>query len=247
MDVGNLVVGEDRGAATLLTTVVSREPMYAFVSAPERQFLKYVRLAARGDRPSSRDVRNPALLKLADEDDYGHLGAIDFVDNALDDGTDTMTGRLVFPNEDGLLTPGLFARVRVLGSGVYEALLIPDAAVTMEQNRTYVLLAVPASEADPPPGAAAPGPPARRPRGAGGMTVARRAVTLGPLLGGLRVVREGLSPDDLVVTRGVQAARPGSPVTVEEGEIELDEAAFERDVRMDLARETLGVADTGSY
>ena len=127
VDVGNLVVGENGGGATLLTTVVSRDPIHAFVSAPERQFLKYVRQAASGDRPSSRDVRNPAMLKLADEDDYAHTGAIDFVDNQLDAGTDTMTGRLEFPNPDGVLTPGLFAKVRILGSGLYEALLIPDA------------------------------------------------------------------------------------------------------------------------
>ena len=242
VDVGNLVVGETGGQATLLTTVVSLDPIHAFVSAPERAFLKYVRQAARGDRPSSRDVRNPAVLKLADEENYEHVGAIDFVDNQLDAGTDTMTGRLEFPNPDGVLTPGLFAKVQILGSGAYEAVLIPDAAVQLAQNRTTVLVVTTASAADgnaPPPG---PGPPPAKP---GEPTVAQRAVELGPLLGGLRVVKSGLTSDDLVVLRGLQNARPGGAIAVTEEPIEVDEAAFDRDVRLDLARAAARPQTTG--
>ena len=233
VDVGNLVAGGDGGQATLLTTVVSLDPIHAFVSAPERAFLKYVRQAARGDRPSSRDVQNPAVLKLADESDYEHVGAIDFVDNQLDAGTDTMTGRLRFPNPDGVLTPGLFAKAQILGSGEYEALLIPDEAVSLEQNRRVLLVVTTASESTAEPAGGGPGPPPAKP---GEPTVARREVTLGPLLGGLRVVRDGISAGDRVVVRGLQNARPGGAVTVKDGEIELDEAAFARDVRLDLAR-----------
>ena len=237
VDVGNLVVGEGGGAATLLTTVVSLDPIHAFVSAPERAFLKYVRQANRGDRPSSRTVRNPAVMQLADEDGYPHVGAIDFVDNQLDAGTDTMTGRLVFPNPDGVLTPGLFAKVQILGSGLYEALLIPDAAVTVRMNAPTVLVVVPF---EPPTGGedGAAGPPAA-PIPEGAMSVEQRTVELGPLLAGLRVVKSGLSADERVVVRGLQAVRPGSPVLVEDGAIDLDEAAFAAAVRLDLARSTL--------
>ena len=250
VDVGNLVVGEGAGAATLLTTVVSQDPVHAFVSAPERAFLKYSRQAASGERPSSRDVQNPAVLQLADERGYPHVGAIDFVDNRLDRGTDTMTGRLRFPNPDGLLTPGLFAKVKILGSGLYEATLIPDAAVTLQQNAPTVLVVVPLPPPEPssegegtgaPPPAAdmndSDGKPDGEPPGGGPlMTVEPRVVTLGPLLGGLRIVRDGLSANDRIVTRGVQLARPGAPVRVREEPIELDEAAFERDARLELAK-----------
>ena len=232
VDVGNLVAGGDAGRATLLTTIVSLDPIHAFVSAPERDFLKYVRQANRGDRPSSRDVQNPAVLKLADEDDFGHVGAIDFVDNQLDESTDTMTGRLRFPNPDGVLTPGLFAKIQILGSGEYEALLIPDSAVTPAFNRYTVLVLTTASERDEPP-PAGPVPPPAKP---GESTVVQKPVELGPLLGGLRVVKSGLDAGDRVVIRGLQGAQPGGAVTVEEGEIAFDAEAFERDVRLDLAR-----------
>ncbi|QDT16390.1 efflux RND transporter periplasmic adaptor subunit [Alienimonas californiensis] len=248
VDAGNLVAGEG-GDATLLTTVVSQDPVHAFVSAPERAFLKYARQSARGERPSSRDVQNPAVLQLADEEGYPHVGAIDFVDNTLDAGTDTMTGRLRFPNPDGLLTPGLFAKVKILGSGLYDATLVPDSAVALRQTGTTVLVVVPRSESDAAAGGTADagadlagdGPPADGDgdgtgSGGGGFTVEPRAVTLGPLIGGLRVVREGLSSADRVVVRGLQKARPGEPVRLTDGEIEIDEAAFERDARLDLAR-----------
>ena len=237
VDVGNLVVGEGAGAATLLTTVVSQDPVHAFVSAPERAFLKYSRQAASGERPSSRDVQNPAVLQLADERGYPHVGAIDFVDNRLDLGTDTMTGRLRFPNPDGLLTPGLFAKVKILGSGLYEATLIPDAAVTLRQNDPTVLVVVPLPPPSEGEGTGAPSSPApEKPTAGPLMTVEPRVVTLGPLLGGLRIVRDGLSANDRIVTRGVQLARPGAPVRVREEPIELDEAAFERDARLKLAK-----------
>ena len=241
VDVGNLVVGEDGGNATLLTTIVSQRPIHAFVSAPERAFLKYTRQAASGERPSSREVQNPAVLQLADEEGYPHVGAIDFVENTLDAGTDTMTGRLEFPNPTGLLTPGLFAKVKILGSGIYEAMLVPDSAVTLQQNKPTVLVVVPLSQAAPdapPPsddGSDEASPPPDAPP-VSGMTVEQRTVTLGPLIGGLRVIRDGLGPAERIVIRGVQKARPGSPVRVKKGEIKLDEEAFERDARLDLAR-----------
>ncbi|NNJ24057.1 efflux RND transporter periplasmic adaptor subunit [Alienimonas chondri] len=233
VDKGNLVTGADGGDATLLTTVVSQDPMHAFVSAPERAFLKYSRQAASGERPSSRNVQNPAVLQLADETGYPHVGAIDFVDNSLDMGTDTMTGRLSFSNADGILTPGMFAKVKILGSGIYEGMLLPDSAVTIRQNAPSVLVVVPLSQTtdesqagESNGGDAAPA----------GETVEPRLVTLGPLLGGLRVVRAGIEPTDRVVIRGIQMARPGVPVRTKPGEIELDEESFEQDARLELAR-----------
>ncbi|MEM9702925.1 MAG: efflux RND transporter periplasmic adaptor subunit, partial [Planctomycetota bacterium] len=226
VDVGNLVAGENGGNATLLTTVVSEDPIHAFVSAPERAFLKYSRQAASGERPSSRDVQNPAVLQLADEEGYPHVGAIDFVDNALDDGTDTMTGRLKFPNPDALLTPGMFAKIKILGSGIYEGMLIPDSAVTLRQNNPTVLVVVPLSSENM----------EERQGDAFGETVEQRKVELGPLLGGLRVIRDGLSPGDRVVIRGIQMARPGAPIFTKLQTIEVDEEAFERDARLTLAR-----------
>ena len=97
---------------TLLTTLVSLDPIYAYVDADERSYLKYIRLAQRGERPSSRVYHNPVWIGLADEEGFPHEGAMDFVDNQLDRGTGTIIGRALLPNPDLTLTPGLFARLR---------------------------------------------------------------------------------------------------------------------------------------
>src|SRR6266545_2831460 len=120
VDAGNLITGGPSGA-TLLTTIVSIDPIHFVFDGSEADFLRYMRLAAAGTRPSSRDVQNPVSVRLADEPDYKHRGRMDFVDNTLNPKTGTIRGRAVFDNKDGLLTPGFFGRLRLFG-GEHEAL-----------------------------------------------------------------------------------------------------------------------------
>ncbi|HSN72746.1 MAG TPA: efflux RND transporter periplasmic adaptor subunit, partial [Steroidobacteraceae bacterium] len=124
---GNLVSGGEANS-TLLTTIVSLDPIHVYFTADEKAYLAYQRLARAGTRPSSRDVANPVRMQVAGEQGFPREGTMDFVDNRIDEATGTMQGRAIFPNPDGLLTPGLFAEVQLLGEGPYEALLIPDAA-----------------------------------------------------------------------------------------------------------------------
>lgn len=181
---GNLVNGGSGTQGTLLTTIVSLDPLYVYFEADERSYLKYVRLAREGRLPSYRNSRNPVQIAFADEEGFPHEGYVDFLDNRLDEQTGTIVGRAVLANPGLLLSPGLFARVRVPGSGEYPALLVPDAAVGTDQARKFVYVV----DRD---------------------GYARyRQVTLGPLVDGLRVVREGLTPDDRVIVAGVQRAKP---------------------------------------
>src|SRR5262245_19096577 len=132
-------------------------------------------------------------LKLIDENDYTRRGYMDFVDNVIDRGSGTIRGRAVFSNPDGVLTPGMFGRIRVPGSPVYQALLVPDAAIGTEQTRNFVLVV-----------------------GQDNVATARY-VTLGALLeGNLRIIKDGLKPDDRVVVNGLMRARAGHKVTPQE-------------------------------
>jgi RND family efflux transporter MFP subunit len=194
---GNLING-GTAESTLLTTIVSLDPIFCYFEADERSYLKYVRLSRTGERPSSRDVRNPAYLALANETGYPHQGYIDFVDNRLDPNTGTMTGRAVFPNPDPTLTPGLFARVRITGSGQYKALLLPDEAFGTDQTQRFVFVVDDQN------------------------TVAYRKVELGPIIDGLRVIRGGLQPEDWVIVNGVQRVRTGAKVEAEQQTIPGD-------------------------
>jgi RND family efflux transporter MFP subunit len=186
---GNLING-GTAESTLLTTIVSLDPIFCYFEADERSYLKYVRLSRTGERPSSREVRNPAYLALANEAGFPHQGYIDFVDNRRSE-QGTMTGRAVFPNPDPILTPGLFARVRIPGSGQYRALLIPDEAMGTDQTQRFAFVVDDQN------------------------TVAYRKVELGPLIDGLRVVRDGLKPEDWVIVNGVQRVRTGTKVDAE--------------------------------
>jgi membrane fusion protein, multidrug efflux system len=196
---GNLVIGGVQG--TLLTTIVSLDPIYVYFEVDERAYLKYTRLALEGLRPSSRDIQNPVEVGFADEEGFPHRGNMDFVDNQLDPNTGTMIGRAVLPNPDLSLAPGLFARLRLVGSGEYRALLIPDAAIGTDQAQKFVYVI----EADD--------------------TAQYRKVTLGPLIDGLRVVRSGLSATDRVVVSGMQRLRPDAMVVPEEQSIGSSRAA----------------------
>ncbi len=133
VDAGNLITGGQTGA-TLLTLIVSIDPIHFVFDGSEADFLRYLRLAAAGARPSSRDVENPVSVRLVDEDDYMHHGRMDFVDNVLNTKTGTIRGRAIFDNKDGLLTPGIFGRLRLFG-GERETLLVPDSAIASDQSR----------------------------------------------------------------------------------------------------------------
>jgi RND family efflux transporter MFP subunit len=190
---GNLINGGS-AQATLLTTIVSLDPIYCYFEADERAYLKYVRLAQDGKRPSSREVQNPVALALTDETGFPHQGYIDFVENRLDPNTSTMTGRAVIANPNLTLVPGLFARLRLQGSGKYNALLLPDEAVGSDQSQRFVLLV---NDQD---------------------TVEYRKVEPGPLIDGLRVIRDGLQAADWVVVNGLQRIAPGARVTPQKQE-----------------------------
>src|SRR5262249_53495389 len=131
-------------------------------------------------------------LRLIDEPDYTHEGRMDFVDNTIDRASGTIRGRAVFANPHGVFTPGMFGRVRVPASAPYSALLVPDAAIGTEQARKYVLVVD------------------------GDNMVRQRYVTLGQISGDLRVIKDGLTPDDRVVVNGLMRARPNIKVKPQE-------------------------------
>jgi membrane fusion protein, multidrug efflux system len=186
---GNLVQGSDTGTSTLLTSIVSLDPIYIYFDMDETTFIKYSKLWFEGKRPSSRDTANPVQVTLAGETKPSHDGAINFLDNRLDVSTGTLRSRAVVKNTDLSILPGQFGRVRLIGSAPYEALLIPDAAVATDQSRKIVFVV----KADD--------------------TVEARPVVLGPLDDGLRVIRDGLKAEDRVIVNGIQRARVGAKVT----------------------------------
>lgn len=175
---GNYVTGGLGG--TVLTNIVSLNPIHCYFDANERELLKYTRLAESGKRESSRQAKNPVYMALVDETGFPHQGHMDFVDNRVDQSTGTMRGRAIFPNDDMVLTPGMFGNVRIPGSGRYDAVLIPDSAVAVDQAEQFVYVV-----------------------GDDGK-VRRAVVKLGPMARGLRIVRSGLEPSDTIVVSGVQ-------------------------------------------
>ena len=187
---GNLVSGGTNDS-TLLTTIVSLDPIHCYFDADEKTFLKYVQLAREGKRPSSREVRNPVFVALANEQvGFPHQGHMDFVENRLDEETGTIRGRAILPNKNLDLTPGLFARVRLPGSPRYDAILIPDKAIGTDQADKFILTVDESNK------------------------VLRKVVTLGPISHGLRIIRTGLDGTERVVLSGQQRARPGTEVAV---------------------------------
>jgi RND family efflux transporter MFP subunit len=188
VSVGNLVQGSD-GASTLLTSIVSLDPIYVYFDMDEATYLKYNRLFFEGKRPSSRENPNPIQVTLTGETKPSHDGKVDFLDNRLDVSTGTLRGRAVVPNKNFSILPGQFGRVRLIGSAPYEALLLPDAAIATDQSRKIVFVV---RDDD---------------------TVEAKPVILGPLDDGLRVVREGLKPEDRVIVEGLQRARVGAKVS----------------------------------
>ena len=194
VDVGNLISGGPTNS-TLLTTVVSLDPIHFIIIGSEADFLKYMRLDRAGKRTSSRVAPNPVKVRLADETEFTHKGKMDFVDNAIDLKSGTIRARAIFPNPTGILTPGLFGHMRLFG-GEFDALLIPDTVIASDQARKIVQIAHDDGSITP------------------------RIVTLGPMVDGLRVIRTGLETTDKVVIKGLQRIRPGQKVTAELGTIE---------------------------
>ena len=188
VSVGNLVQGSE-GSSTLLTSIVSLDPIYIYFDMDEATYLKNNRLYFEGKRPSSRENPNPVQVSLTGETKPSHDGKVDFLDNRLDVSTGTLRGRAVIPNKDFSILPGQFGRVRLIGSSPYDALLLPDTAIASDQSRKIVFVV---KDDD---------------------TVEARQVTLGPLDEGLRVIREGLKPEDRVIIDGLQRARVGAKVS----------------------------------
>ena len=164
----------------------------------ETDFIRYLRLAARGTRQSSRDAQNPVSVRLADETDFKHNGRMDFVDNVVNPKTGTIRGRAIFDNKDGLLTPGFFGRLRLYRRRAADA-AHPDAR----------------SRRIRPARSCSRSPTTARSR--------TKKVELGPIVDGLRVIRSGLEPTDRIVIEGLPRARPGQKVTAEDGTIKAAE------------------------
>jgi multidrug efflux system membrane fusion protein len=194
---GNLIAGGS-STSSLLTVITSQQPIYCVFDATEQDVLKYTRLARAGERESSRVAKNPVFLGLIDEEAFPHEGHMDFVDNSFDTDTASLRARCVFPNEENLLVPGMFARIRIPGSASYNAVLIPDSAIGTDQSSQYVYIVVDG-------------------------VIQRKAITPGPIVDGLRVIRKGLTGDETLVVEGLLQARPDILVTTVEGKIEAIE------------------------
>ncbi|MBR1163646.1 efflux RND transporter periplasmic adaptor subunit [Bradyrhizobium elkanii] len=185
---GNLVQGSE-GGATLLTSIVSLDPIYIYFDVDEATYQRNSKLWFEGRRPSSRDTANPVQIVLTGETKPSHEGKMDFLDNRLDVSTATLRSRAIIPNHDLSILPGQFGRVRIIGSSPYDALLIPDTAVATDQSRKIVFVVKDDN------------------------MVEAKPVVLGPLDDGLRVIREGLKAEDHVIVDGLQRARVGAKVT----------------------------------
>ncbi|MBO0765408.1 MAG: efflux RND transporter periplasmic adaptor subunit, partial [Hyphomicrobiaceae bacterium] len=183
--------GTSAATTTLLATIQSTDPIRFEFTADEGSYLSYRRMTGSEPNKINNAGKVPVTLKLLDEQIFSHPGNMDFVDNAIDTGSGTIRARAVFPNPDGILTPGMFGRIQVATGPPAEALLVPDAAIGTEQVRKYVLVVDDNNVAQP------------------------KYVTLGPVVDGLRVVSSGLETNDRVVVNGLMRARPGTKVTPE--------------------------------
>lgn len=180
---------------TLLTTLVSLDPIYVSFDDDEQAYLKYRKNALAGHdghpgdgHASPQEAANPVEVGLADEQDFPHKGVMVFVDNALDATSGTIRSRALLDNHERLFTPGLFARVKLLGNSQHRAVLVNDSAIGTDQSVRYVLVV-----------------------GAGNK-VEYRPVSLGAIVDGLRVIEAGLAPGEEVVVDGLQRVRPGAEV-----------------------------------
>lgn len=195
VDAGNLITGGQNGAS-LLTNIISIDPISFVFEASEADYIRYSRLMQNGGRPSGRDNPNPVLVRLADETDWKRKGQMEFMDNQLNPRSGTIRGRAIFDNKDQFLTPGTFGRMRLFG-GEVEAMLVPDAVIVSDQASKIVLTVGEGNKVVPKP------------------------VKLGPIVDGLRVVSSGLATTDKVIINGLAnpMVRPGGIVNPQPGEI----------------------------
>jgi multidrug efflux system membrane fusion protein len=193
---GNLV-SAGPPEATLLTSVVSIDPIYATFEADEQTFQNYVDLARKGERATARAIGLPVRMALANEAGFPHEGTLNFLDNQIDPSTGTIRGRTIFTNHDLALTPGSFVRLRLPGSAGYPAVLIQDRAIGTDLDKRFVYAI------------------------ANDGTVEYRAVELGPIVNGLRVVRTGLKAGDVIVVNGLQHVRPGAHIDPVKGPMDM--------------------------
>jgi RND family efflux transporter MFP subunit len=185
---GNLILSGDQNGGTLLTTVVSVDPMYAYFDVDEYTALRVRRLAREGKSDSPRDGGYPVSLGLASEEGFPHQGTIDFVDNQVNPKTGTIRVRGVFPNKEQVLLPGLFGRVRSPVGRPHRGLLVSDRALDTDQGQKILYLVNDRNE------------------------VAARPVRVGALHDGLREITDGLRPGERVIVNGLQQVRPGLTV-----------------------------------
>jgi len=187
--IGNLVQ-PGAGPESVLTTVMSVDPIYAKVDADENAILKYVKLAEEGKRVSARTAKIPAWVELGNETDFPHEGYVDFVDNRLDSGTGTIRARIVLKNwNPNFITPGFFVRVRVAGATPYRAALVADRVISSQQGLKYAFVVKPDS------------------------SIERRTLETGSLFEGERIVKSGLKDGDKVVSTRLQLLQAGMHVT----------------------------------
>ncbi|GAB2174849.1 efflux RND transporter periplasmic adaptor subunit [Dongia sp. agr-C8] len=196
VSLGNLIMGGDGGETTLLTTIVSLDPIRLVFDMSESDYLAYQRREQEGKMESKRESL-PVEAHLMDEKDWTLKGKMDFVDNQVDRSSGTIRARAVFPNPGMLITPGQFGRIRITGSEPHEAILIPDAAIVSDQSKKIVMTVE-----------------------ANGKVVPK-VIRPGPNYQGLRIVRDGLSKDDVIIIDGLLRARAGATVKPEPGKIEF--------------------------
>ena len=192
VNIGNLVQAD----TAELTTIVSVDPIYAYFHVDEFAELRYQRLVKEGKLASSREGDAPVYLQLQDETGFPHEGIISFADNAYDSSTGTLLVRGTFRNPDGFLVPGNFIRVRIPSSPEHRVLLVADRAIGSDQSEKFVYVVD------------------------SGNFARLRRITVGPLADGLRVVKSGLHPDDVVVVNGIIKVRPNSLVKPGQGRME---------------------------
>lgn len=199
LTVGNYVSGV-AGSASLLTTIVSVNPVYVYADIDEDSYLKFNALVHARELGSDDGGKIPVEMELADENNFPHEGHLESFDNHLDPNTGSILLRAVFTNDDGSLVPGLFARIRIPLSNRHPAMLVDERAIGTDLSQKFVLILTPTN------------------------TVAYRPVQLGPLINGQRIVRSGLQPGDEIVVDGLERVRPGMPVSPEKELTEVTSA-----------------------
>jgi multidrug efflux system membrane fusion protein len=187
--------------ASLMTTIVSEDPIHVYFDISENNWIKYRRMIEAGQKEGAAQLGSMVQLELPDENGFRHRGRVDFIDNRLDQATGTMRARALVENDNGLFSAGMFARVRVQGSPEYPAILLPDEAIGTDQTNKFVFTV------------------------AEDGTVGRKVVVLGPVIDGLRIIRTGVTASDWVITKGLQRARAGAKVTPRREELKASAPA----------------------